>query len=122
MRSSFSRIQNGGRPLRLAYPISGKNTFRPSGNPDTDPPEREVESDLDQIRKILGVDTPSGMQRLDRELAAARGPRDLATKQQCEYWDRIRFLQMKSPRARKRAEEREARRMAKLLKDPAQRK
>jgi hypothetical protein len=54
------------------------------------------------------------MKAWDREIVENRGLKGLAIKRQCEYWDRIRFLQEKSPRARKRAEQREARRAANL--------
>jgi len=107
--SNCSKLRNVGRPLRLAYPIYGKDTFRPSGNPDLDPPEPETESSLDYIRRTLGLDTRAGMKAWDRRIAESMGPGGLASKQQCDYWDRIRFLQKKSPRARKRAELREAR-------------
>lgn len=103
MSTSYnSSLRNGGRPLRLAYPIHGKKTFRPSGNPATDEPERERISELEWTRLKLGLDTAEGQKRWDRLLGREnRSP---------DYWDQLRFLQAKSPRARKRAEEREARR------------
>jgi hypothetical protein len=111
--SNSSTLRNGGRPLRLAYPIYGKNTFRPSGNPDRHLPEWKKESSLDYVRRSLGLDTRAGMNAWDRWIGNEnRGPKGFASKQQCEYWDRIRFLQNKSPRARKRAEQREAQRSA----------
>jgi hypothetical protein len=111
--SYSSSLRNGGKPLRLAYPIHGQNTFRPSGNPETDPPEVPRESDLEQFRRVFGVDTPEGARAWDRRIADCRGITGFGSEQECDYWDRIRFLQMKSPRARKRAEERERRRIAK---------
>jgi hypothetical protein len=50
--SYSSSLRNGGEPLRLAYPIYGRKTFRPSGNPQVDPPEREKESELDRFRRL----------------------------------------------------------------------
>jgi hypothetical protein len=46
-----------------------------------------------------------------RELYALenRSPKGLATEEATAYWDRLRFLQQKSARARKRAEERQCR-------------
>jgi hypothetical protein len=42
----------------------------------------------------------------DRWLGDRRSPKGLATEEATAYWDRLRFLQQKSARARKRAEER----------------
>lgn len=111
-----STIRSGGKPLRLAHPIHGRDSFRPSGNPDTDPPEITTESDLDQFRRVMGLDTRAGVNAWDRDIAEVRGARGLASIRQCQYWDSIRFLQGKSPRARKRAEERERRKTAKIKK------
>jgi hypothetical protein len=107
--SYSSSLRNGGKPLRLAYPIYGRNTFRPSGDPQADPPERAGESALARTPRILGIDTPEGVRLWDREIADSRGVEGLASKEQCAYWDRIRFLQSKTPRARKRAENRQRR-------------
>jgi hypothetical protein len=93
----------------LAYPIHGGNTFHPSGSPDTDPPERSAFSELDFTRRALRLDTPEGIKEFDQFIADHRGPKGLASIESKAYWDRIRRLQMKSPRARKRAEEREHR-------------
>jgi hypothetical protein len=95
--SYSSSLRNGGRPLRMAYPIDGKNTFRPSGNPTTDPPERPSISELEWMRSVLGIDTREGVRAFDR-LLGGEPSEDTA------YCDRLRFLQQKSPRARKRAE------------------
>ena len=108
--SRSSTLRNGGRPLRLAYPISGKNTFRPSGNPTTDEPEFVVEDGLEFIRSVFGTNTKEGIRRFDRMHEG--NPRWSLIKQECAYWDRLRFLKMKSPRARKRAEQREAKALA----------
>jgi hypothetical protein len=116
--SNASGIRNGGRPLRLAYPIRGKNTFRPSGNPETDPPEIEWMTSWDLIRPK----TRQEQREFDRRVAAIMPCRDaklltireklLARRIQdeCEYWDRVRFRKHLSPRARKRAEVRDAKR------------
>jgi hypothetical protein len=87
----------------MAYPIDGKNTFRPSGNPAIDPPERPSISELEWTRSVLGLDTLEGVKAFDRLLG--REPSE-----DTSYWDRLRSLQQKSPRARKRAEERQKRR------------
>jgi hypothetical protein len=108
--SYSSSLRNGGKPLRMAYPIHGKNTFRQSGNPATDPPERPTPSELDWTRSVFGLDTLEGIRAFDRLLGGYRGPGGLSTKEETAYWDRTRRLPMKSPRARKRAEEREQRR------------
>jgi hypothetical protein len=92
--------------LRLAYPIYGKNTFRPSGDPATDPPEQPSLSTRIELARFR-IDTPDDMRAYDRLLG--RSPTKEAT-----YWDRIRFLQPKSPRARKRAEARQAEKVGKL--------
>jgi hypothetical protein len=111
--SKSSSLRNGGKPLRLAYPIHGRNTFRPSGNPATDEPEREKMSELEWHRRALGIETPEGMRAFDGLLESVAGDRSrpggIASKEATAYWDKLRFLQEKSPRARKRAEERERR-------------
>ena len=107
--SYSSSLRNGGKPLRLAHPIYGRNTFRPSGDPQADPPERARESALARARRAFGIDTPEGIRAWDREIADSRGVQGLGSKEQCAYWDRIRFLQSKTPRARKRAEDRQRR-------------
>jgi hypothetical protein len=91
----------------MAYPIHGKNTFRPSGNPATDPPERPSVSQLEWIRIAYGLDTPDGVRAFDQRIAHLRSPKGFATEAETAHWDRIRFIQQKSPRARKRAEERQ---------------
>jgi hypothetical protein len=103
--SYSSSLRNGGRPLRLAYPIHGKNTFRPSGNPAIDSPERPSISELEWVRRMCGLDTLEGGRVYDRLLRPNK---------ETAYWDRVRFLQLKSlmnsqksARARKRAENRE---------------
>jgi hypothetical protein len=93
-----SSLRNGGKPLRMAYPIHGKNTFKPSGNPVTDPPERQSFSELEWTRSMLGLDTLEGMRAWHRLLG---GPTS-----ETAYWYRVRSLQLKSARSRKRAEER----------------
>lgn len=105
--SRSSTLLHGGHPLLLAYPVSGKNTFRPSGNPARDEPEFVTKDELDFIRGVFGTNTKDGLRRFDRMHEG--NPRWPLIKQECAYWDRLRFLKMKSPRARKRAEEREAR-------------
>jgi hypothetical protein len=50
----------------MAYPIDGKNTFRPSGNPAIDPPERPRISELEWTRSVLGLDTLEGVKEFDR--------------------------------------------------------
>jgi hypothetical protein len=112
--SHSSSVRYAGRSLRLAYPIHGGATFRPSGNPG-DPPEAERESHLEFVRRMSGLDTRQGMRDWDRKIADARGPKGLGSVQECDYWDRIRFLQNKSPRARKRAEERERKAKAQVV-------
>jgi hypothetical protein len=83
--SYSSSLRNGGKPLRMAYPIHGKNTFRPSGNPATDPPERQTISELEWTRRILGIDTPEGMRASDRRIDHIRGPKGLASKEQFTF-------------------------------------
>jgi hypothetical protein len=50
-----------------------------------------------------------GRSSIARSLRSRKG---LVTKEATTYWDRIRFLQQKSPRARKRAEDRQRRRQS----------
>jgi hypothetical protein len=99
--SLSSRLRYGGAGLRYQHPISGQETFRPSGNPDTDPPERERLSEWDVNRIIFGLDTPEGAAAWDTHLGHSK---------KSDYWDRLRFKPSKSPRARKRELERDARR------------
>jgi hypothetical protein len=63
------------------YPIHDKNTFRPSGNPVTDPPERQSVSELEWTRRILGIDTQEGMRVSDRGISHLRGPKGLTSKE-----------------------------------------
>lgn len=107
--SYSSTVRNGGKSLRLAYPIHGKNTFKPSGDPVKDEPEVKRLDDLDLVRRVLGTQTRAGMLAFDRKIAHIRGVKGLSSVQETAYWDRVRFLQLKSPRARKRAEDRERR-------------
>jgi hypothetical protein len=96
--------------MLLAHPIHGRDTFRPSGNPATDEPEFYVEPDIEYLRRSLGTDTPEGQRAHDRMMGMdSDDPYHRGIKAQCAYWDRLRALQEKSPRARKRAEERERR-------------
>jgi hypothetical protein len=83
-------------------PIHGKNTFRPSGNPIIDPPERETISQLEWTRSMCGLNTLDGMRAWHQAIGGVTS--------ETAYWYRIRSTQLKSPRARKRAEERQQRR------------
>ena len=100
--SLSSRFAYGGPSLRHQYPINRAQTFRPSGNPETDPPERERVSEWDEKRAELGLDRPEGAAAWDARIA---GP-----SQEHRYCKGLRFKQNTTPRARKRALERQARR------------
>lgn len=105
-----NRVLHGGKPLLLAYPVYGSDTFRPSGNPQSDPPEISRQDDLDLSRELLGLNTREGAKVWDQHVSSIYGARNWnETIAQCAYWDRIRFLQAKTPRARRRAEKRLAR-------------
>jgi hypothetical protein len=105
--SRSSSVKYIGRSLLLAHPIHGGSTFRPSGHP-ADEPERRSESELEHMRRVFGTETKEGQRAFDQLTGHALRPESF--RQHYEYWDRLRFLQTKSPRARKRAEERERRR------------
>jgi hypothetical protein len=109
--STFSsQIRNGGRALLYAHPLTGARTFKPSGNPKTDPQETVKETDLEIVRRKLGIETREGRDAWDAEIKKINPTRAGQRKQYYAYWDRIRFQTNNSPRSRKRALEREARR------------
>lgn len=97
----YGRLRNGGPPLRLAYPIYGGNTFRPSGNPEADPPEYATDPEPWRVRWPGGEEQ---RRAYDAYMRSTASPSDL---QQWAYWDRVQKLKRLSPRARKRAEWRE---------------
>jgi hypothetical protein len=108
--SLSSNIRSGGRDLLYAHPVTGSRTFKPSGNPKIDPPYVAKESHDEYVRRAFGLDTPEGRDAWDeriRQIAPAHLTRVL---DEGRHWERIRFQVNKSPRARKRALEREARR------------
>jgi hypothetical protein len=109
--SSFSsNLRNGGRNLLYTQPVKGSRTFKPSGDPNTDPPYVAAESEDYYARRMSGVDTPAGRDAKD-EFFKQRAPAYLKrVLEEGRHWERIRFQVNKSPRARKRALEREARR------------
>ena len=97
--SSFSsKLQNGGRALLYSHPISGSQTFKPSGHPN-DPPERARETDDEYVSRRLGVDTPEGRDALDAKLVEGHPAYVQRILRENAYYERLRF---KSPRARRR--------------------
>jgi hypothetical protein len=110
--SSFSsKLRSGGRDLLYAHPVTGSGTFRPSGKP-KDPPYVAKRSTDEYARRLLGVHTPQGRDAWDDEIRRMPNGSDYLRRvlEEGGYWERIRFQVNKSPRARKRALEREARR------------
>jgi hypothetical protein len=105
--SLSSNLRNGGRDLLYKHPVTGSRTFKPSGNPETDSPEIARESSDEHVQRAFRLDTPEGRDAWDAHF----GPEYInKIKTENAHWERIRFQMNKSPRARKRALEREARR------------
>lgn len=102
-----SKLRFGGRALLYAQPVSRSATFRPSGDPEHDPPERVKETEDEQTRRSLGLDTPEGRDAWDAKLDAEYLRHNAL---HWHYWEQRRFLQNKSPRAKKRALARMAKR------------
>ena len=84
------------------YPIEGHNALRPSGRPD-DPPEFP----RDCYYEPKSADE---QREWDAYLRGGDPSYFKANKQHWAYWDQVRKLKTLTPRARKRAIEREERR------------
>jgi len=89
------------------HPVARGATFKPSGDPARDPPEAEKEGEYEWLRRKLGLDAPEGRDRWDARFSGDHVERCKAENQ---FWERRRFQQGKSIRAKKRQLEREARR------------
>jgi hypothetical protein len=102
--SLSSRLRHGGRSLLYTHPISRSATFQPSGDLKRDPPEVSKETDYELTRRKFNLDTPEGRDAWDAKLGPATP--------EGRYWERRRFSQDKSARAKKRELRRMERRAA----------
>lgn len=84
--------------LLYAYPVEGHNALRPSGRK-SDPPEIPKDSGYESM-------TPEEQRAWDIQMRECRS----WCNEVGGYWDRVRKMKTLSPRARKRAERREAKR------------
>ena len=104
--SLSSKLRPGGRQLLYAQPVHRATTFKPSGDPDRDPPEVPKIGWFEAIGLALDLDTPEGRDRVDTLTAGPNRDRVLRENQ---FWEKRRFKQVKSLRAKKRELQREAR-------------
>jgi hypothetical protein len=107
--SLSSNLRHAGSSLLYGHPVARGATFKPSGDPTRDPPEAAKESQYEETRRVLGLDTREGRNKWD-----ARFSRDHVEhcKTENRFWEQRRFQQDKSLRSKKRQLEREARRDA----------
>ncbi len=106
--SMSSRLRSGGRALLYAQPVNKAATFRPSGDPDHDPPEVPKDGGwIETVGRAFNLDTPEGRDYYDAWMASPNTDRIIRDNQ---YWEKLRFKQGKSLRAKKRELRREARR------------
>jgi hypothetical protein len=64
-----TRLHRGGTALLYSHPISRGNTFKPSGNPATDPHEMPRMTDDEWTRRLLGIDTAKAVMQTMRDFA-----------------------------------------------------
>jgi hypothetical protein len=69
--SLSNRLRVGGVHLRRSYPVTGRNTFKPSGNPETDPPEKSRLTLDEYEREVLGLGTPQGRDAWDARVRSS---------------------------------------------------
>jgi hypothetical protein len=104
--SLSSKLRVGGRALLYAQPVHKAATFKPSGDPERDPPEVAKDGSwFDTIGRALDLDTPEGRARHDAKNA---GPITDRVIRENQFWEKRRFKQGKSLRAKKRELQREA--------------
>jgi len=103
-------LRHGGSALLYAQPADKAATFKPSGNPDLDPPEIAKDGGwFDTIGRVFDLDTPEGRARHDARMAGTNADRVIRENQ---YWEKRRFKKGKSLRAKKRELRREAKKAA----------
>jgi len=101
-----SRLRNGGLALLYAQPVHKAATFKPSGDPDHDPPEMAKNDGwFETVGRVFDLDTPEGRARHDASMA---GPNTDRVVRENQYWEKRRFKQGKSLRAKRREMRREA--------------
>src|SRR5437016_227130 len=104
--SMSSKLRSGGRALLYVQPVHKAMSFRPSGDPDRDPPEVPKDGGwFNIVGRVFDLDTPEGRDRHDARMAGPNADRVIRENQ---YWEKIRFKNRKSLRARKRELRREA--------------
>jgi|ERR1700726_4197313 hypothetical protein len=101
-----SRLVNAGSALLYSYPVHGKKTFKPSGTPGK-VDERRITWDDVAIEFV-----PKTREERDAWDASLDPEYLRRVLEEGRHWERLRFYVNKSPRARKRALERERRRAA----------
>ena len=77
--------------MLYAHPITGSQTFKPSGDPVNDPPERPRESVAEQMRRESGLDTPEGRDARDAWFAERFPDWYRRNVSPNAYYERIRF-------------------------------
>jgi len=108
-----SRLRGGGRTLLYAQPVHKAGTFKPSGDPDRDPPEIPKSGGwIDHVGLVFNLDTPEGRDHYDAWVASPTTDRVIRENQ---YWERRRFKQEKSLRAKRRELQREAKKGVRSL-------
>jgi hypothetical protein len=83
-----TEVRHGGAPLLYGYPITRSRTFKPSGDPQNDPPEAAKESDYEEWRRERRLNTPAGRDAYDASLRPEHVAEVLRAN---AYWEAIRF-------------------------------
>lgn len=104
--SLSSKLRSGGRSLLYAQPAYKAAAFKPSGDPERDPPELAKDGGwVNTVGRVFDLDTTEGRARHDAKMAGLNSDRVI---RENEYWEKRRFKQSKSLRSKKRELEREA--------------